>query len=407
MFGSEETCSKIRESKSRRSPSNRTMDSGKFVFWTCVYLELPVTGWGEQVDMLEGCCYCMMAKSFEVTESPVHILHLQLGQRSLLHVNNVFLLELMTCLFVYTIAIPWIRSKYSRCILITSDAVLPTLPYVLSSSDDMLIKLWDWEKGWVCIQIFDGHSHYVMQVTSNPKDTITFAIASLEHTIKLNLLFALFEFSRFGTLAPGDPNFTLYAHQKGVNCVDYFTGGGKPYLITGSEEHTAKVWDYQTNSCVQTLEGHTHNVSAVCFRPELPIIITVTYMNTRGALTILESSGITVLGFPSAGGEVGIDARKGGWHSLDTGQVLIESACSVDLVVEALSTLLPMLPGIQYFRFNPVIFKDLQLPSLQGRRHYPPPFTQPLDRSALGVLNSVESEKYAPSSSICASFTGE
>lgn len=40
----------------------------------------------------------------------------------------------------------------------------PSLPYILSSSDDMLIKLWDWEKGWTCNQIFEGHSHYVMQV---------------------------------------------------------------------------------------------------------------------------------------------------------------------------------------------------------------------------------------------------
>ena len=43
-------------------------------------------------------------------------------------------------------------------------AVHPTMPYLLSSSDDMLIKLWDWEKGWMCTQIFEGHSHYVMQV---------------------------------------------------------------------------------------------------------------------------------------------------------------------------------------------------------------------------------------------------
>lgn len=38
---------------------------------------------------------------------------------------------------------------------------------------------------------------------------------------------------------------------------------------------------------------------------------------------------------------------------MDTGQVLIESACSVERVEEALDTLLPMLPDIQYFRFNP------------------------------------------------------
>nr|KAJ0186806.1 hypothetical protein LSAT_V11C900486530 [Lactuca sativa] len=75
-------------------------------------------------------------------------------------------------------------------------------------------------------------------------------------------------------LGSPDPNFTLDAHLKGVNSVDYFTGGDKPYLITGSDDHTAKVWDYQTKTCVQTLEGHTHNVSTVCFHPELPIIMT-------------------------------------------------------------------------------------------------------------------------------------
>lgn len=53
-------------------------------------------------------------------------------------------------------------------------------------------------------------------------------------------------------------------------------------------------------------------------------------------------------------GSVPTKVRKGGWRYFDTGQVLIESACSVDRVEEALSTLLPMLPEIQYFRFNPV-----------------------------------------------------
>lgn len=45
---------------------------------------------------------------------------------------------------------------------------------------------------------------------------------------------------------------------------------------------------------------------------------------------------------------------KGGWRYLDTGQVLIESACSVERVEEALDTLLPILPDMHYFRFNPV-----------------------------------------------------
>ena len=37
---------------------------------------------------------------------------------------------------------------------------------------------------------------------------------------------------------------------------------------------TATVVDYQTKTVVQTLEGHTHNVSTVMFHPSLPIIMT-------------------------------------------------------------------------------------------------------------------------------------
>jgi coatomer subunit beta' len=34
------------------------------------------------------------------------------------------------------------------------------------------------------------------------------------------------------------------------------------------------VWDYQTKACIQTLDGHSHNVSACAFHPELPLILT-------------------------------------------------------------------------------------------------------------------------------------
>lgn len=51
--------------------------------------------------------------------------------------------------------------------------------------DDSTIKLWDWEKKWACTQIFEGHSHYVMQIKINPKDNNTFASASLDKTVKV------------------------------------------------------------------------------------------------------------------------------------------------------------------------------------------------------------------------------
>ena len=57
-------------------------------------------------------------------------------------------------------------------------------------TDDMLIKLWDWEKKWVCSQVFEGHTHYVMQIVINPKDNNTFASASLDRTVKVtNVIF--------------------------------------------------------------------------------------------------------------------------------------------------------------------------------------------------------------------------
>jgi WD40 repeat protein len=59
--------------------------------------------------------------------------------------------------------------------------VHPTLPYVLTSSDDMLIKLWDWDKGWACCQVFEGHSHYVMQV--RPKSNIRKSLCNIYHCV--------------------------------------------------------------------------------------------------------------------------------------------------------------------------------------------------------------------------------
>uniref|UniRef100_A0ABM0MQM6 Beta'-coat protein n=1 Tax=Saccoglossus kowalevskii TaxID=10224 RepID=A0ABM0MQM6_SACKO len=144
---------------------------------------------------------------------------------------------------------------------IRSLAVHPTQPFVISSSDDMVIKLWNWEKKWQCEQVFEGHYHYVMQIVINPKDNNTFASASLDTTIKV------------WQLGSNTPNFTLTGHDSGVNCVDYYSGGDKPYLVSGADDRLVKIWDYQNKTCVQTLKGHTENITTVCFHPTLPIIL--------------------------------------------------------------------------------------------------------------------------------------
>jgi hypothetical protein len=60
------------------------------------------------------------------------------------------------------------------------------------------------------------------------------------------------------------------------------SGGDRPFLISGADDRLIKVWDYQTKACVHTLEGHSHNISSVCFHPELPVIITGGRRRRRG-----------------------------------------------------------------------------------------------------------------------------
>ncbi len=130
-------------------------------------------------------------------------------------------------------------------------AVHPTLPLMLSSSDDMLIKLWSFEHAqvggaWDCVQTFEGHTHYVMQVEFNPKDTNTFASASLDRTVKV-----------WGLNSP-TPHFSLDGHERGVNAISYFRGGDRPYLVSGADDHKVRVWSVpfaqqQHTDCKQSL----------------------------------------------------------------------------------------------------------------------------------------------------------
>eukprot|EP00009_Paramoeba_aestuarina_P002379 CAMPEP_0201507694 /NCGR_PEP_ID=MMETSP0161_2-20130828/1285_1 /ASSEMBLY_ACC=CAM_ASM_000251 /TAXON_ID=180227 /ORGANISM="Neoparamoeba aestuarina, Strain SoJaBio B1-5/56/2" /LENGTH=988 /DNA_ID=CAMNT_0047902129 /DNA_START=135 /DNA_END=3101 /DNA_ORIENTATION=- len=155
------------------------------------------------------------------------------------------------------------HQDYIRCIV-----VHPSRPFVLTSSDDMTIKLWDWEKGWANTMIFEGHCHYVMEVVFNPKDANMFASASLDRTVKV-----------WG-LGSSSAYFTLEGHDKGVNCVDYFQGADRPYIASGADDRTIRIWDYQNKTCVAVLEGHTHNISDIRFHPSLPIILSAGEDNT-------------------------------------------------------------------------------------------------------------------------------
>jgi coatomer subunit beta' len=76
-----------------------------------------------------------------------------------------------------------INKFYGHTGAVTSLAVHPTEPFVLSASVDKQIKLWDWDNGWKRIRIFKGHKYRVHQVVFNPRKSSTFASVSVDGTI--------------------------------------------------------------------------------------------------------------------------------------------------------------------------------------------------------------------------------
>lgn len=71
-----------------------------------------------------------------------------------------------------------------------------------------------------------------MAIDLNPRDNTTFASASLDCSIKV------------WSIASDRPRLTLVGHEDGLNSVSFCSEGDKPYLVSGSDDRTIKIWDY-------------------------------------------------------------------------------------------------------------------------------------------------------------------
>ncbi|EMD40312.1 hypothetical protein CERSUDRAFT_110917 [Gelatoporia subvermispora B] len=197
-----------------------------------------------------------LIKTFEVAEVPVRCVRFIPRKNWFVAGSDDFQLRVFNYNTHEKVAAFEAHPDYIRCL-----TVHPTASIVLTGSDDMTIKAWDWDKQWRCIQTYEGHTHYIMNIAVNPKDTNTFASSCLDRTVKM------------WSLGSPAPNFTMEAHDKGVNYVEFYPGADKPYLVTASDDKTVKIWDYLSKSCVQTLESHTNNVLFAVFHPNLPLIV--------------------------------------------------------------------------------------------------------------------------------------
>ncbi|TFY80045.1 hypothetical protein EWM64_g3966 [Hericium alpestre] len=198
----------------------------------------------------------VLVKTFEVAEVPVRCCRFIARKNWFVAGSDDFQLRIFNYNTHEKVVAFEAHPDYIRCL-----TVHPSASIVLTGSDDMTIKAWDWDKQWKCIQTYEGHTHYIMNIAVNPKDANTFASACLDRTVKI------------WSLGASVPNFTMEAHEKGVNYVEFYPGADKPYLVTTGDDKTVKIWDYLSKSCVQTMESHTNNVSFAVFHPNLPIII--------------------------------------------------------------------------------------------------------------------------------------
>ncbi|VDL99063.1 unnamed protein product [Schistocephalus solidus] len=240
----------VRKKLSSRSDRVKAIDLHSSEPWICASLyNGNIHVWNIETQQL--------IKTFEVCAAPVRAVRFVPRKNWLVTGSDDMMLRVYNYNTLERVHQFEAHSDYIRSI-----AVHPTQPFILTSSDDMFIRLWDWEKNWACAQVFEGHTHYVMQLVINPKDNNTFATGSLDKTVKV------------WSLGSPQANFTLEGHERGVNCVDYHPSADKPYLASGSDDRTVRVWDYQTKLCVQILEGHSQNVSSLAFHPDLPIILT-------------------------------------------------------------------------------------------------------------------------------------
>ncbi|KAM3215343.1 hypothetical protein ACQJBY_067375 [Aegilops geniculata] len=139
-------------------------------------------------------------------------------------------------------------------------AIHPTQPYLLSVYG-FKVKLWDWDVGWECIQTFENEEFMtILRVAFNPNDT--FATASMDCTVEV------------WSLDSPEFIYTLVGHSSIVNCLDFITCDDQEYLVTGSHDQTAKIWDLQKMMRIHTLEAFVSPVMSLLYQPDLQILIT-------------------------------------------------------------------------------------------------------------------------------------
>ena len=59
---------------------------------------------------------------------------------------------------------------------------------------------------------------------------------------------------------------TLSGHTKSISSLVYIPK--TMHIVSGSNDKTIRIWDYETCECITTLKGHTDNICTITIIPE-------------------------------------------------------------------------------------------------------------------------------------------
>ena len=116
---------------------------------------------------------------------------------------------------------------------------------ICCTKDRKVIKLWNFNTR--CLNILHGHTDWVScLLITNKADLIS---GSFDHSIKI------------WDMRIGRCKMTLIGHTSCVSCLHLMSN--EECLVSGSRDNIIKIWDLSQGLCVQSLYGHTDEVNSL------------------------------------------------------------------------------------------------------------------------------------------------
>ena len=194
-----------------------------------------------------------------------------------------------------------------------------SFPWILSASDDQTLRLWNYETR-TCLSVLTGHNHYVMCASFHPSEDLIVS-ASLDQTVRVWDTTGLRKRHTSGGLssAAGRPKpgfgssminggatganpaasaalsvqaelfgtndvivkYVLEGHDRGVNWAAFHPT--LPLIVSAADDRQVKLWRMSETKAweVDTLRGHSNNVSCCLFHPNPKLELVISNSEDR------------------------------------------------------------------------------------------------------------------------------